>query len=129
MGKGQTEILLHHVRKVVASCAERRSDRELLRCFAQHDDQSAFAELVRRHGAMVFGVCRRILHDYHDAEDAFQTAFLTLARKAASRKWHESVGPWLHRVASRLAPAEQGGGRPPARTESPRRQAHTGRSA
>src|SRR5205823_1967755 len=96
-------LILHLVRNVLENAAEGLPDRELLRRFAQQGDQAAFAELVRRHGPMVLSVCRRILHDGHDAEDAFQATFLILARKAASRKWRESVGPWLHRVASRLA--------------------------
>jgi RNA polymerase sigma factor (sigma-70 family) len=104
MVKGQVGIILQHVHKVlVARGEERVSDRELLSRFAQHRDQGAFAALVRRHGPMVFSVCQRILHNSHDAEDTFQATFLTLARKAASRNWHESVGPWLYLVASRLA--------------------------
>jgi RNA polymerase sigma factor (sigma-70 family) len=97
-------IILQHVRTVLeAHGADRLSDRELLRRFAQERDQAAFANLVCRHGPMVLQVCRRILHDGPDAEDVFQSTFLTLARKASARNWQESVGPWLHLVAYRLA--------------------------
>src|SRR5262249_55395709 len=57
----------------------------------------------QRHGAMVCNVCLRILHDWHDAEDAFQATFLTLAHMAASPFWQPSVAGWLHLVAHRLA--------------------------
>src|SRR5437588_1904867 len=61
-----------------------RSDGELVTAFVERRSSSAFAELVRRHGPMVLGVCLRILRHAHDAEDAFQATFLVLARKAAS---------------------------------------------
>ena len=58
------------------------SDAALLTQYARHTDHAAFAELLRRHGPVVFGACRRVLNDIHDAEDAFQATFLVLAMKA-----------------------------------------------
>src|SRR5436190_1304386 len=66
---------------------ETPADDELLRHFAHHRDEAAFAELVHRHGAMVQGVARRALGDYHAAEDVLQATFLLLARKARHINW------------------------------------------
>jgi RNA polymerase sigma factor (sigma-70 family) len=89
-----------------------RTDRQLLHEFARQRDEGAFALLVRRHGAMVLGACRRVLRHRQDAEDAFQAAFLVLARKAGSSGWGDSVGGWLFRVAYHLAlKARRRGGR------------------
>ena len=79
------------------------SDRQLLERYVAEADEDAFAKLVRRHGPMVLGVCRQILHQETDAEDAFQATFLVLARKASAVHWQESVGSWLYEVASRIA--------------------------
>ena len=82
------------------------NDEQLLERFIELSDESsqdAFAILVRRHGPMVFGVCRRILRDTHAAEDAFQATFLVLARKASSVIPREKVANWLYGVAYRTA--------------------------
>ncbi len=78
-------------------------DVELLERFAARGDGPAFASLVARHGPMVLGVCRGVLRDPHDAEDAFQATFLVLARKAGSLAGVRSLGAWLYRVAYRVA--------------------------
>jgi RNA polymerase sigma factor (sigma-70 family) len=78
------------------------SDRALLLRFVDGADDGAFAALVRRHSPMVLRLCRRMLHNAHDAEDAFQATFLVLARQAAARPWQESVATWLYEVARRL---------------------------
>jgi RNA polymerase sigma factor (sigma-70 family) len=80
-----------------------RGDSQLLRQFVAHGDGAAFAALLRRHGPLVFGVCRQILRAMQDAEDAFQATFLVLARKAASIRKQQSLPAWLHRVAVNIA--------------------------
>jgi RNA polymerase sigma-70 factor (ECF subfamily) len=79
------------------------SDGKLLELFAAERAEAAFEALVRRHGPMVWGVCRRVLGDHHDAEDAFQATFLVLARKRHSIAHQELVVNWLYRVAYRTA--------------------------
>jgi RNA polymerase sigma factor (sigma-70 family) len=75
---------------------------QLLKRFLQDQDELAFELLMRRHGPMVRGVCRRILRHAQDAEDAFQVTFLALTRKAATID-SESIGGWLYMVAFRIA--------------------------
>ncbi len=79
------------------------SDTQLLGRFAVHRDEGAFVALMTRHGPMVMAVCRGVLRDSVDAEDAFQATFLVLARKAGSAWVDGGLGGWLHRVAYRIA--------------------------
>jgi RNA polymerase sigma factor (sigma-70 family) len=95
--------VLHQLRRLAAPAAGELTDRQLLACFAARHEGAAFAALVRRHGPMVHGVCRRLLRQEQDAEDAFQATFLVLARKASGLGWHESVAGWLYQVASRIS--------------------------
>ena len=86
-----------------ARYVEEVPDALLLDRFVDQWDQAAFGDLVRRHGPMVLGVCRRIIGDPHAAEDAFQATFLLLVRKAGLVRKRGSVGPWLYGVARRVA--------------------------
>ena len=82
------------------------SDKELLERFATSRDSAgelAFATLVARHGPMVLSVCRRMLRDPHESEDAFQATFLILVRKRAAIRFEASLGPWLYGVSVRVA--------------------------
>jgi hypothetical protein len=81
----QLTTLLRHLRRLMAfRQAAAMSDGQLLGRFVADRDDAAFEALVRRHGPMVLAVCRRVLNDAHEAEDAFQATFLVLVRKAAT---------------------------------------------
>lgn len=81
------------------------TDLQLLKTFSEQHDDAAFKALVQRHGPMVLAVCRRILSNAHDVDDAFQATFLVLARKAASMslKPSLSLGGWLYKVSTHAA--------------------------
>ena len=79
------------------------SDAQLLERFLSHGDAGAFEALLGRHGPMVLSVCRGILRDLHDAEDAFQATFLVLVKTGGKIRGGDALGGWLHRVAHRVA--------------------------
>jgi RNA polymerase sigma factor (sigma-70 family) len=96
--------VLRYIRRMAEpQQAGRVSDRTLLERFVNRRDEDAFADLVERHGSLVMGVCRRVLHDTHDAEDVFQATFLVLVRKARSIAKPECLAHWLYGVAYRTA--------------------------
>jgi RNA polymerase sigma factor (sigma-70 family) len=80
-----------------------QSDQALLRRIVESNDEAAFEALLWRHGPMVLAVCRRVLGNDADAEDAFQATFLVLARKSALIRKKSSVGSWLHGIALRVS--------------------------
>jgi RNA polymerase sigma factor (sigma-70 family) len=96
------DTVLRHIRKLTAAPDE-PTDGQLLRRFTARRDEAAFAELVRRHGPLVLGACRRLLADPCDADDAFQATFLVLVRRAATLDGRRCLGPWLYGVARRTA--------------------------
>jgi RNA polymerase sigma-70 factor (ECF subfamily) len=96
--------VMRYLRKVAkGQTSEDRTDGQLLEAFLTVRDESAFETLLRRHGPMVLGVCRRILHNPDDAEDAFQATFLVLVHKAGTIRKGALVGSWLYGVACRTA--------------------------
>jgi RNA polymerase sigma factor (sigma-70 family) len=104
MAHRQLEQILGSLRRLVGGReADALSDAALLRDFVRSHDEDTFQVLLERHGPMVLGVCRRLLRDEQEAEDAFQTTFLVLVRKAASLRRQESLGSWLYGVAYRIA--------------------------
>lgn len=80
-----------------------QGDARLLERFLAAGDEGAFEAIVARHGPMVLGVCRRVLDDPHDVEDAFQATFLVLVRRAKSIRDRDVLATWLHGVARRVA--------------------------
>src|SRR5437763_4085801 len=80
-----------------------RTDGQLLESYVRSREEAAFAALVHRHGPMVWGVCRRVLPGYQDAEDAFQATFLVLVRKASSIMPRDMIANWLYGVAHQTA--------------------------
>src|SRR6266568_3934886 len=104
MATGQLGRVIQQLRAaVLRRDGEGLTDGQLLESFLARQEEAAFEALVRRHGPMVLGVCRRVLGNSHDAEDAFQATFLVLVRKAPTVRPRERVGNWLFGVAFRTA--------------------------
>jgi RNA polymerase sigma factor (sigma-70 family) len=100
----QLSTFVHHLHHILVSQYHQGlTDGALLEGFLSRRDEAAFEALVHRHGPMVFGVCRRILGDVTEAEDAFQATFLVLVRKAGTIRPRSLVSKWLYGVACRTA--------------------------
>jgi DNA-directed RNA polymerase specialized sigma24 family protein len=124
MIKGEHSFLQHIQTIFESGTIAALTDQQLLEGFAGRDGEPTelcFDALIKRHGPMVLRTCQAILHDRHDAEDAFQATFLVLARKARSLWVRESLGPWLFEVACRVAAC--------ARSATARRRFHERRAA
>jgi len=102
MATGPLHRVIQGIRTLVGD-PQTVSDGLLLKSFIGQRDEAAFTILVERHGPMVMGVCRRLVDNFADAQDAFQATFLTLARKASSVSPAEMVGNWIYGVAYRTA--------------------------
>jgi RNA polymerase sigma factor (sigma-70 family) len=104
MGAEPFNRVLEHLRTTLGtSHTAGLTDSDLLKRYVCQRDEAAFEALLRRHGPMVFGVCRRLLHNHHDAEDAFQATFLLLVRKASTLRSPGTLSNWLYGVAYRTA--------------------------
>jgi RNA polymerase sigma factor (sigma-70 family) len=99
----RSKVIQHLRRAVLLKDGAGLTDAQLLEEYLRRREEAALAALVRRHGPMVWGVCRRVLHNYHDAEDAFQATFLVFVRKAASIASPELLANWLYGVAHQTA--------------------------
>jgi RNA polymerase sigma factor (sigma-70 family) len=98
----QADGVAKFIRGTADACAG-APDTELVHRFATSGDEQAFRALVARYGAVVWAVCRRVVRNHHDAEDAFQATFLVLARRAGGLRTGSAVGGWLYAVAYRTA--------------------------
>src|SRR5579864_6978725 len=104
MATAPMDTVIRHLRHTILRYdAVGKTDGQLLSCFIEAKDETAFSALVRRHGPLVWSVCRRVLGNHHDAEDAFQATFLVLVRRASSVMPREMVANWLYGVASQTA--------------------------
>jgi RNA polymerase sigma factor (sigma-70 family) len=104
MATGQLSGVIQHLRRaMLLRDGAGLTDEQMLENYISRRDEAALAALVQRHGPMVWGVCRRVLTNYHDAEDAFQATFLVLVRRAASIASPELLANWLYGVAHQTA--------------------------
>src|SRR6266571_8067391 len=104
MAIGQLNGVIQHLRRaILLRDGAGLTDGQLLEDYLSRREEAALAALVCRHGPMVWGVCRRVLGNHHDAEDAFQATFLVLVRKAASIASPALLANWLYGVAHKTA--------------------------
>ena len=103
MANGPFADVLRRLRRLAGAAPTDGTDSYLLTRFVDHRDEEAFAALLVRHGPLVRGVCRQVLRDAHEADDAFQATFLVLARKARSIRQGQCLAAWLYRVAYHIA--------------------------
>jgi RNA polymerase sigma factor (sigma-70 family) len=104
MASGTRDAVIHHLERLFTrGTVTGLSEGQLLDRFVTRQDESAFEALLERHGPMVLGVCRQLLRDPNDVDDAFQATFLVLVRKADTLRRRDLVGNWLYGVAYRVA--------------------------
>ena len=106
MAASQANRVIEQLRKALQAGGAGVSDGQLLACFVGHRDEAAFEALVRRHGPMVLGVCRRVLGNHHDAEDAFQADLPRPRPQGGVDQVRETVANWLYGVAYNGAEGE-----------------------
>jgi RNA polymerase sigma factor (sigma-70 family) len=122
MPNARLGAVLRHIRRVaLPPDTQGLTDVQLLDRFSRGREEAAFAVLMQRHSGLVWGVCRHVLRQEQDAEDAFQATFLVLARKAGTIRKREALASWLHGTALRIAMT--------ARREQGRRRAHEAKAA
>lgn len=104
MASGQVGAVVRQIERLFAAgSVTAMNEGQLLERFVTHRDEAAFAALVARYGPMVLGVCRQMLHDPNDVDDAFQATFLVLVKKAATLRNRDLLGNWLYGVAYKVA--------------------------
>src|SRR4051812_33694924 len=104
MAKGRNVAILPLIHRAFQTgSVAGMTDGQLLRRFATQGDEFAFEALVARHGRLVLGVCRNLLRDPNDVEDAFQATLFVLVRKAGAIRLEDSLAPWIYAVAYRVA--------------------------
>ncbi len=104
MAANERSKVIQHLRRVaLRKDGAGLTDAQLLQEYLSRREEAALTALVQRHGPMIWGVCRRVLHNYHDAEDAFQATFLVFVRKAPSIASPELLANWLYGVAHQTA--------------------------
>ena len=103
MPAGSMSEVVQYLRGALRPEESDLTDGQLLECFLGRREPAALEVLVRRHGPMVWGVCRRVLGSSHDAEDAFQATFLVLAQKAARLRKKTALASFLHGTAYRIS--------------------------